>query len=104
MAQRVNTDQREFDGRVLKGFRVEHPSGNQPFLASFSDHTKMALPFIVFLPEDRGPLPEQRMIGVTDLNGQYAVSLFAGPAQVLAYLSRYTHRIAISNRQADRHR
>jgi hypothetical protein len=68
MAQRVNTDQREFDGRVLKGFRVKHPSGNQPFLASFSDHTKMAFPFCVLFPEDRAPLPVQRMIGVTDLD------------------------------------
>ena len=29
----------------------------------------------------------------------YATRPFAGPAQVLAYLSRYTHRIAISNRR-----
>ncbi len=29
----------------------------------------------------------------------YAKQPFAGPAQVLAYLSRYTHRIAISNRR-----
>ncbi len=32
-------------------------------------------------------------------DGQYAESSFAGPEQVLAYLSRYTHRIAISNRR-----
>jgi Putative transposase len=29
----------------------------------------------------------------------YAKEPFAGPSQVLRYLSRYTHRIAISNRQ-----
>ena len=29
----------------------------------------------------------------------YAKEPFAGPAQVLRYLSRYTHRIAISNRR-----
>src|SRR5215510_9686906 len=29
--------------------------------------------------------------------GQYAVSSFGGPDAVLAYLSRYTHRIAIAN-------
>jgi len=29
----------------------------------------------------------------------YAKRPFAGPGQVLAYLSRYTHRIAISNRR-----
>ena len=50
MTQRVNADQRKFDRRVLKGVRVEHPSGNQPFLASFSDHTKMAFPFCVLFP------------------------------------------------------
>ena len=30
-------------------------------------------------------------------NGQYAESSFAGPDAVLAYLSRYTHRVAIAN-------
>ena len=30
-------------------------------------------------------------------DGQYAESSFAGPKAVLAYLSRYTHRVAISN-------
>ena len=29
----------------------------------------------------------------------YAKRPFAGPAAVLAYLSRYTHRVAISNRR-----
>jgi hypothetical protein len=32
-------------------------------------------------------------------DGQYAESSFAGPKTVLAYLSRYTHRVAISNRR-----
>ena len=31
--------------------------------------------------------------------GRYAKRPFAGPAAVLAYLSRYTHRVAISNRR-----
>ena len=30
-------------------------------------------------------------------DGQYAESSFAGPKAVLAYLARYTHRVAISN-------
>ena len=30
-------------------------------------------------------------------NGQYAESSFAGPEAVLAYLARYTHRVAIAN-------
>jgi hypothetical protein len=34
---------------------------------------------------------------------QYAKRPFAGPKAVFAYLSRYTHRVAISNRQP-RHR
>ena len=29
----------------------------------------------------------------------YAKSPFGGPAAVLAYLARYTHRVAISNRR-----
>ena len=32
-------------------------------------------------------------------DGQYAESSFAGPKAVLAYLSRYTHRVALSNRR-----
>ena len=32
----------------------------------------------------------------------YAKAPFAGPEAVLAYLSRYTHRVAISNRRLDR--
>ena len=32
-------------------------------------------------------------------DGQYAESSFAGPQAVLAYLARYTHRVAISNRR-----
>ena len=32
-------------------------------------------------------------------NGVYTKNPFAGPQQVLRYLSRYTHRVAISNRR-----
>jgi hypothetical protein len=35
MAQRVKANQRQFDRSGLKGVRVEHPPGNQPFFASF---------------------------------------------------------------------
>jgi hypothetical protein len=43
-----------------------------------------------------------RVVGVTNLDsssgiGQYAESSFAGPEAVLAYLARYTHRVAIAN-------
>ena len=34
----------------------------------------------------------------------YAKRPFAGPEQVLAYLARYTHRVAISNQPAGRDR
>jgi putative transposase len=33
------------------------------------------------------------------LNGWSTASSFAGPEQMLRYLSRYTHRVAISNRR-----
>ena len=36
---------------------------------------------------------------VTSVQTVYAKRPFAGPAAVLAYLSRYTHRVAISNRR-----
>jgi len=32
-------------------------------------------------------------------DGQYAESSFSGPEAVLAYLARYTHRVAISNKR-----
>jgi hypothetical protein len=32
-------------------------------------------------------------------DGQYAESSFAGPEAVLAYLARYTYRVAIANRR-----
>ena len=77
----------KFDGRGLKGVRVEHPSGNQPFIASFSDQTKMSFPFCVLLPKDCASLPVERMVAIADLD----------LVMVLAYLARYTHRVAISN-------
>jgi hypothetical protein len=52
VAQRVKADQRELDGRRLKGVRIEHPSWNQPFFASFGDHTKMAFSFRAFRTQD----------------------------------------------------
>ncbi len=67
MAQGLKADQRQFDGRRLKSLRGEHPPGNQPFFACFSDQTKMAFPFCIFLPQDHAFLPVQRMVGVTDL-------------------------------------
>ena len=68
MAQRVKADQRQFDRGELKGVRVEHPSGNQPFLASFSDHAKMAFPFCIFHAQNSALLPIQRMVRVADLD------------------------------------
>ena len=68
MAQRVKADQRQFGRGGLKGVRVEHPSGNQPFLASFSDHAKMAFPFCIFHAQNSALLPIQRMVRVADLD------------------------------------
>ena len=68
MAQRVKADQRQFGRGVLKGVRVEHPSGNQPFFASFSDHAKMAFPFCIFHAQNSALLPIQRMVRVADLD------------------------------------
>ena len=68
MAQGFKADQRKLDGRGLKGVRVEHPPGNQPFFACFSDQTEMAFPFCILFPQDHAFLPVQRMVGVTDLD------------------------------------
>jgi hypothetical protein len=59
-------------------------------LAFFGDHTALAQPrsFAAFL----APLRKTEWV-------VYAKKPFAGPHTVLAYLSRYTHRVAISNRR-----
>ena len=102
MAQRVKADQRQFGRGELKGVRVKHPSGNQPFLASFSDHGRWHSPFVFStrrtgLSADTADGKGSRSRPNLRDDGQYAESSFAGPKAVLAYLSRYTHRVAISN-------
>jgi Putative transposase len=59
-------------------------------LAFFGDHAALAEPraFAAFL----APLRKAEWV-------VYAKKPFAGPQAVLAYLSRYTHRVAISNRR-----
>ena len=63
----------------------------------------MAFPFCIFHAQDSAFLPIQRMVRVADLDtisvmmGSMLSLWFAGPEAVLAYLSRYTHRVAISN-------
>jgi len=59
-------------------------------LAFFGDHADLAEPrrFLHHL----APLRKKRWV-------VYAKAPFAGPEAVLAYLSRYTHRVAISNRR-----
>jgi hypothetical protein len=54
-------------------------------------------------PQGTEPLTDdrQRQALLNELRAQpwvvYAKSPMAGPAQVLGYLSRYTHRVAVSN-------
>jgi Putative transposase len=59
-------------------------------LAFFGNHAALAAPaaFAAFL----APLRKAKWV-------VYAKKPFAGPQPVLAYLSRYTHRVAISNRR-----
>jgi hypothetical protein len=72
--------------RLLLGkLRAAHQAGH---LAFFGDHAGLAEPraFAAFL----APLRRTKWV-------VYAKKPFAGPQAVLAYLSRYTHRVAISN-------
>jgi hypothetical protein len=74
--------------RLLLGkLRAAHQAGR---LAFFGDHAALAEPaaFAAFL----APLRKAEWV-------VYAKTPFAGPHAVLAYLSRYTHRVAISNRR-----
>ncbi len=64
-----------------------HKAGSLQFLGSHA-HLADAKAFAAFL----APLSKKRWF-------VYAKRPFAGPKAVLAYLSRYTHRVAISNRR-----
>ena len=73
--------------RTLDKLAAAHAAGRLRF---FGNHTHLADPsaFATFLR----PLRKTKWF-------VYAKRPFAGPKAVLAYLSRYTHRIAISNRR-----
>jgi len=78
---------RLFRRRFLEALGQAHTAGRLRF---FGEHTALADPaaFAAWLA------PLRRCEWVV-----YAKRPFAGPAAVLAYLSRYTHRVAISNRR-----
>jgi hypothetical protein len=70
---------------ILEGLARLHKAGKLRF---FGEHAKLSDPkvFDAFLR------PQRKVDWVV-----YAKEPFAGPKAVLAYLSRYTHRVAISN-------
>jgi hypothetical protein len=76
---------RLFRRLMLEKIAAAHGAGK---LAFFGAQAKLACPnaFVAFL----APLRKKKWF-------VYAKEPFAGPKQVLAYLSRYTHRVAISN-------
>ena len=78
---------RLFRRLFLGKLRAAHHAGR---LAFFGDHAALAEPraFAAFL----APLRKVEWV-------VYAKKPFGGPQAVLAYLSRYTHRVAISNRR-----
>jgi len=74
-----------FRGRMLGMLLEAHADGRLQFFGDYEHLTDTAA-FRAFL----GPLWKTDWF-------VYAKRPFAGPEQVLAYLSRYTHRVAISN-------
>jgi hypothetical protein len=70
---------------MLEKLLAAHAAGRLQFLGSHA-HLADAKTFTAFLT----PLSQKRWF-------VYAKRPFAGPRAVLAYLSRYTHRVAISN-------
>jgi len=74
---------RLFLGKLLAAHQAGH-------LAFFGDHAALAAPRA--LAALLAPLRNTEWV-------VYAKKPFAGPQAVLAYLSRYTHRVAISNRR-----
>jgi hypothetical protein len=81
----VNVLSLRFKWQFLKQLAAAHKAGRLKF---FGKHAKLAEPsaFAAYL----APLREIKWV-------VYAKPPFAGPEAVLAYLSRYTHRVAISN-------
>ena len=78
---------RLFRSLVLKGLKQAHADGRLKF---FNDHQALT---------DRGTFHAYlKPLYKTDF-AVYAKEPFAGPKAVLAYLSRYTHRVAIANRR-----
>jgi hypothetical protein len=78
---------RLFRRRFLEELAKAHRSGQLHF---FGEHA--ALVHARYFAQWLAPLRKQEWV-------VYAKRPFAGPAAVLAYLSRYTHRVAISNRR-----
>jgi Putative transposase len=76
---------RMFRGKMLALLKAAHAQGRLQFFGSYTELADTAA-FKTFLK----PLYHTRW-------HVYAKSPFAGPQQVLAYLARYTHRVAISN-------
>jgi hypothetical protein len=78
---------RLFRRLFLAELLAAHQAGRLTF---FGDHAALAEPraFAAFV----APLRKTESV-------VYAKKPFAGPHAVLAYLSRYTHRVAISNRR-----
>jgi hypothetical protein len=76
---------RMFRGKMLSALKAAHASGRLEF---FGDHAGLAdkAAFKAWLE----PLYDTKW-------HVYAKRPFAGPEQVLAYLARYTHRVAIGN-------
>ena len=83
---------------ILEGLVRLHKAGKLQF---FGDHVDLAdtTKFAAFLAPLRKIdwVVPSRCLRENNCQAAYAKEPFAGPSAVLAYLSRYTHRIAISN-------
>jgi hypothetical protein len=81
----VHVLSRLFRGKFLAGLRTAYERGQVKCVGRLA-HLAQAGAFAAWL----GPLYEQDWV-------VYAKAPFGGPEQVLKYLARYTHRVAISN-------
>ena len=81
-----------FRGKMLAMLKAAHDAGRLQFFGPHADLADKAA-FKAFLE----PLYDTKW-------HVHAKRPFAGPEQVLAYLARYTHRVAISKQPADRRR
>ena len=90
-------------GRGIEGLRFTHPLRHEPLPTGFRHDPVVCRALVLLARSHDRPLAVQRAIRILNNNfldvmmGSMECRRLAGRGQVLKYLARYTHRVAISN-------